>query len=66
MTDFPMEPSMPTGQTVMDATLVDDNESSLIHQQEEEEPPTDLVQLIETIAHSISQPNPIAHWEKLQ
>ena len=51
--------------TLMDATLVDDNESSLVHQQEEE-PPTDLVQLVETIAHSISPPNPIAHWEKLQ
>ncbi len=70
MTDFPVEPtgtSVPSGRAVMDATLVDDNESSLVHQQEEEEePPADLVQLVETIAHSISPPNPISHWEKLQ
>ena len=69
MTDFPVgstSPTVPTGRAVMNATLVDDNESSLVHQQEEEEPPTDLVHLVQTIAHSISPPNPISHWEKLQ
>ena len=67
MTDFPVEASVPTGHAVMDATLVDSSGSSdLVVQQEEEEPPTDLVHLVETIAHSISPPNPIAHWEKLQ
>ena len=66
MTDFPVGSTSLTGRTVMDATLVDDNVSSLVHHQEEEEPPTDLVHLVETIAHSISPPNPISHWEKLQ
>ena len=68
MTDFPVGTSEPTGHAVMDATLVDSTGSSdlVVHQEEEEEPPTDLVHLVETIAHSISPPNPIAHWEKLQ
>ncbi len=70
MTDFPVEPTgttVPTGRAVMDATLVDSSGSSdLVVHQESEEPPTDLVHLVETIAHSISPPNPIAHWERLQ
>ncbi len=65
MTDFPVEASVPTGHAVMDATLVDSSESSdLVVQQEEEEPPTDLVHLVETIAHSIRHCAKISYSSK--
>ena len=63
MTDFDIDSF--TGTTVLDttATLVKDD-SSLVPQEEEEH--NDLVELVETIAYTISPPNPISHWEKLQ
>ena len=61
MTDFDDS----SGHTILDATVVDSSGSSDLVIQEEDEH-TDLVHLVETIAHSISPLNPIAHWEKLQ
>ncbi len=48
---------------VMDATLVESSSDLVV--QEEEEEPTNIVELVETIARAITPPNPIAHWEKL-
>ena len=55
--------SRSNGSTVMDATLVDS--SSHLALPEEEGEPTDIVQLVESIARAITPPNPIAHWERL-
>lgn len=69
------EPSIPSGSngysvssgsdgsTVMDATLIE-NSSDLALPDEEDEP-TNIVELVESIARAITPPNPIAHWERL-
>ena len=61
-----------TGDTVLDATIVDstgssDNGSLLVPQVNEEQT-TDLVHLVETIASAVNPnlANPISHWERLK
>lgn len=73
MTDFKVESTgngeftIPNDPTVMEATLVDSSEpspvwSGLAVRNDESEY---MMELVETIAHAITPPNPIAHWERL-
>ena len=62
MTDFQSTKSTSSPIT-MEATLSEESNELAIQETDE---PTDLLFLVESIARTISPPNPIAHWERLQ